>query len=228
MPPDRDTRHRMRTGMSAWPRIASALAAVVFLTLALAPVRYAAVARVLLPPGRSDIGPFVVKAATFDMSVSGEPGSRVLAIEHWGVEPRAAADAVNAFVASRLEEGMTLIDEAPVPFTQVGPGTGLRLVYGFLAAALLAGCFVRTKKTFPSERSLIRHALRFVRNGEKAMLIDTGEEMRVVLSREAAQPAAPQLRILATFAGGRLVVARVERKSVAWPRRAASRSVANS
>jgi len=84
--------------MSLLARIACAVASVALLTLAFMPVRYAAVARVLLPPAHPYIGPFVGKAPTHDMSVSGEPGSRVLAIEHWGHEPHAAAAAVNSFL----------------------------------------------------------------------------------------------------------------------------------
>src|SRR5262245_22881705 len=98
MPPRLDTRRRTRTPMRKLACAACAISAVVFMTLAFAPVRYAAVARVLLPQAHSDIGPFVVRAATFDMSVSGELGSRIIAIEHWSEQPQAAAAAVNAFL----------------------------------------------------------------------------------------------------------------------------------
>ena len=209
-------------------RLACAFAGVIFLTAAFLPVRYVAVARVLLPPAPLAIGPFVVKAATFDMSVSGEQGSRVLAIEHWGAEPRAAAAAVNAFLRTQLADGITVIDEAGVPFEQVGPGTQKKVAMGWLGVMLLVLAWVKKKKAKPSDRSLVRHALRFAQHGEKTLLIDTGEKLRVVLSREAAAAARPQLKILARLAGGALVVARLEGRTVACARRRGGKSVANS
>src|SRR5258708_34864217 len=120
----------MRTGMNRFACAVCAILGVIFLTLALLPARYAAVARVLLPQAHGEIGSFVVKAATFDMSVSGEPGSRVLAIEHWDADPQAAADAVNMFLRARLADDMVVIDEAAVPFAPVGPGKRARLAWG--------------------------------------------------------------------------------------------------
>ena len=197
------------------------MVSVIFLTLAFLPERYAAVARVLLPPAHSDIGPFVVKAATFDMSVSGEPGSRVLAIEHWAPEPRAAADAVNAFIGSQLTAEMTVIDAAPVPYAPVGPGKSLRTFYAVFGFVLFALNFsFRKPRPKIFDRSLVRHALRFARHGEKTLLVETGG--RLVLAREL--DAGARLKILATFFGGSLVLAR----TVAVPRRRSAKNVANS
>lgn len=193
---------------------------VIFLTLALLPERYAAVARVLLPPAHSDIGPFVVKAATFDMSVSAEPGSRVLAIEHWAPEPRAAADAVNAFIARQLTAEMTVIDAAPVPYAPVGPGRFLRMLYALLASVVMVVLFLKSRKLSLPDRSIVRHALRFARSGERTMLVETGG--RLVLAREP--DADTRFQVLATFFGGSLIVAR----TVAVPRRRGAKNVANS
>ena len=197
------------------------MAGVIFLTLALFPVRYAAVGRVLLAPAHSDIGLFVVKAATFDMSVSGEPGSRVLAIEHWAPEPRAAADAVNAFLGAHLTADMTVIDAAAVPYSQVGPGTTLRFGYGLLGLLLLGMIFYRkAERRGVLDRPIVRHALRFARSGERTLLVETAG--RLVLARELDADA--RFKILATFLGGSLVVAR----TVAAPRRRSAKDVANS
>src|SRR3954468_18816784 len=228
MPPEDDTRRRTRTRMSLLARIACAMAGAIFLALAFMPVRYVAVARVLLPPAHTYIGPFVVKAAVHDISVSGEPGSRGLAIEHWDHDPHAAALAVNSFLRKQLGEGMSVIDEAPVPFTPIGPGRSMRVVYGFFGLLCLAFLIRSLQKAPPPERALVRHALRFARNGEKAMLIDTGGRMRVVLSRAPKLGKAPELRVLATLAGGALIVARLERGSVAPRRRRSAKTVANS
>jgi uncharacterized protein involved in exopolysaccharide biosynthesis len=197
------------------------MAGVIFLTLALLPVRYAATGRVLLAPAHGDIGPFVVKAATFDMSVSGEPGSRVLTIEHWAPEPRAAADAVNAFLDTQLTAEMTLIDPAALPYAPIGPTRNLRLVYLVFAVFAFAGVFfLRKPRLHSADRSLVRHALRFAKSGERALLLESGG--RLVLARELE--AGTRLRILATFFGGSLVVAR----TVADPRRRTAKTVANS
>jgi len=196
------------------------MASVIFLTLALFPARYAAVGRVLLAPAHGDIGPFVVKAATFDMSVSGEPGSRVLAIEHWAPEPGAAADAVNAFLGAHLTADMTVIDQASVPYSPVGPNRFLRMVWGSLGLMLLLFLFVRSGKLSPPDRSIVRHALRFAKSGERTLLLENGG--RLVLAREL--DAGTRLKILATFFGGSLVVAR----TVADPRRRIAKTVANS
>ena len=193
---------------------------VIFLTFAFLPVRYAAVGRVLLAPAHNDIGPFVVKAATFDMSVSGEPGSRVLAIEHWAPEPRAAADAVNAFLGARLSSDMTVIDRAAVPYAPVGPGRLLKTAYGFLGLVLLSFLFLRTRKLSLADRSIVRHALRFARSGERTLLVET--HGRLVLARELDADA--RFKIVATFLGGALILAR----TVAEPRRRSANSVANS
>jgi hypothetical protein len=196
------------------------MAGVILVTFALAPVRYAAVGRVLLAPAHGDIGPFVVKAATFDMSVSGEPGSRVLAIEHWAPEPRAAADAVNAFLGARLTADMTVIDAATVPYAPVGPGRSLRMLYGILGPVLLLFPFLKNRKLSLPDRSIVRHALRFAKNGEKTLLVET--EGRLMLAREP--DADTRFKVLATFLGGSLIVAR----TVADPRRRGAKNVANS
>jgi len=197
------------------------MAGVIFLTLALLPARYAAVGRVLLAPAHSDIGPFVVKAATFDMSVSGEPGSRVLAIEHWAPEPHAAADAVNAFLGTRLTADMTVIDAAAVPYAPVGPGYYLRLMYGLLGLLVLSMTFYwRGEKLVAPDRSIVRHALRFAKSGEKTLLVETGG--RLVLARELDE--GMRFKVLATFLGGSLILAR----TVAAPRRLGAKTVANS
>ncbi len=197
------------------------MAGVIFMTLALLPERYAAVGRVLLAPAHRDIGPFVVKAATFDMSVGGEPGSRVLTIEHWAPEPRGAADAVNAFLQRGLTDEMTVIDSAAVPYSPVGPARSLRLLYGVLGLALLAGNFLfRGSRKRAFDRNLVRHALRFAKHGEKTLLVETGG--RIVLAR--GPDAGARLKVLATFLGGSLIVAR----TVAVPRRRSAKNVANS
>jgi hypothetical protein len=192
-----------------------AILSVIFVTLAFAPVRYAATARVLLPEAHSDIGLFVVKAAGFDMSVSGEPGSRVLEIGHWDREPHAAAQAVNEFLRTHLTAGMTVIDEAAVPYRPVGPDKQARLGFGFLAVLFLAGMLFRKKSKPNPDRSLVRHALRFARHGEQTVLVET--QGRLVLSHASS----PEYRILARLLGGALIVARLESRSVAVPRRRA-------
>src|SRR5947207_3109790 len=163
MPPDSDTRRRTRTEMSKFACAACAIAAVIFMTIALAPARYAAIARVLLPQAHYDIGPFVVKAATLDMSIGGEPGSRILSIEHWDADPQAAAAAVNAFLHERLPAELTVVDAAAVPYRPVGPTKGTRAILGLLAFGFFTAIFLFKKPKPVSDRSLVRHALRLDR-----------------------------------------------------------------
>ena len=213
--------------MSRFAWAACAIAGVIFTTLALAPVRYAAIARVLLPQAYGDIGPFVVKAAVLDMSVSGEPGSRILSIEHWDADPQEAAAAVNAFLRDRLPADLTVVDQAAVPYRPIGPGKAMRLVYGVLAVLFFTAMFFRRRAQPRSDRPLVRHALRFARSGEKTVLVEANG--RLMLSRNAfSESANPEYRILATLLGGALIIARQESRAVAVARRRSAGTVVNS
>jgi hypothetical protein len=55
---------------------------------------------------------------------------------------------------------------------------------------------------------VVRHAIRLAQLGQKTLLVDTGSKFRVVLSDAAAAALAPELKILASLAGGALLVAR--------------------
>ena len=109
---------------------------------------------------------------------------------------------------------MLVLDEASVPFAPQGPGPHMRMALG--AAGLLLLVFpifiLKSKsRSRAPDRSVVRHALRFAQLGQKTLLVDTGSKFRVVLSDEAAAALEPELKILASLAGGALLVARQER-----------------
>ena len=79
---------------------------------------------------------------------------------------------------------------------------------------------MKTSKLSLPDRSIVRHALRFAKSGERTLLLENGG--RLVLAREL--DAGTRFKILATFFGGSLVVAR----TVADPRRRGAKTVANS
>jgi hypothetical protein len=202
----------MRARLSLLLPVVLAGLAIALLVLALLPARYVATARVLLPPRPSESGPFMAKAAALDVAVSAERGSRVLSLRRAGADPAQAALAVNAFLrAHAADDGMIVIDEAGVPFAPRGPGAQMRAALG--AAGLLlfvfSVCILKFKsRSEAPARSVVRQALRFAQLGQKTLLVDTGTRFRVVLSSDTAAALQPELKILASLAGGTLVVAR--------------------
>ena len=186
--------------------------AAVLLAGALLPVRYEATARVLLPRPPFDAATFADKAAAYGMTVDAGSRSRVLSLHHVAADPARAATAVNAFLREHVAEGMLVIDEAGVPFVPDGPGPAMRAGLGAAGLALLVLpilVFLKLKNgNRAPDRAVVRHALRFAQLGQKTLLVDTGTELRVVLSGDAAAALGPELEILASLAGGALTVAR--------------------
>jgi hypothetical protein len=165
--------------------VLGALAAVLLASTAL-PRPYAATARLLLPAQPIDLGPFVVRAAAYDVLVSAERDSRILSVQHLSPDPRSAAAVVNGFVRSHAEKGMVLIDEASVPYEAVGPGLGLLLAAGAVVGLALgfALAVLRERRRAPiaakrpsfpmlmsPERIRVRQAIMFARWGTRTLLV---------------------------------------------------------
>jgi hypothetical protein len=70
--------------------------------------------------------------------------------------------------------------------------------------SILRRVFARERPAPPS-RSAVRLALRIARYGEKVVLVDTGTNIRI---ERPGATRRPELQILASLAGGALVVAR--------------------
>jgi len=185
--------------------------AAVLLAGALLPARYAATARVLLPRPPFDSSAFVAKAEAYGMTAGAEAGSRVLRVQHVAADPARAAAAANEFLRAHASKGMLVLDEASVPFAPQGPGPQMRMALGVTGLLLLVLPILVLKSKSTSkgpDRSVVRHALRFARLGQRTLLVDTGTKFRVVLSNDAAAALEPDLKILASLAGGALIVAR--------------------
>ena len=103
---------------------------------AILPRKYAASARVLIPPQAGDIGPLANLAASRDISVSTNGASRLALVSYVSSDPRTAASVVNDFVAAHTRKPMVVIDRASVPREPVSPSMAATLGYG--AAAGLA------------------------------------------------------------------------------------------
>jgi hypothetical protein len=73
-----------------------------------------------------------------------------------------------------------------------------------LLGPVLRRLFAR-KRAAPPSRSAVRLALRIARYGEKIVLVDTGTSIRI---ERAGATRRPDLQVLASLAGGALVVAR--------------------
>jgi hypothetical protein len=184
---------------------------VVLLAAALLPVRYEAIARVLLPR-QLDAAAFADKAAAYGMTVGAESGSRVLSLRHAAADPVRAAEEVNGFLRAHVPQGMLVIDEASAAFATVGPKPRLRAAFAAAALALLVFPFlvffkIKRRSKAP-DREVVRYALRFAQLGQQTLIVETGTRFRVVLSRDAAAALGPELQILASLAGGALIVAR--------------------
>lgn len=214
------------------PAVLFALAAVL-LAAALLPVRYEAVARVLLPR-QFDASGFAATAAACDVTAGAESGSRVLSLRHAAADPARAAAELNGFLLAHVPPGMLVIDEASVPFAFHGPGSRTRAASAAAAVFLVLLGFPllalsTLEKSKAPEREVVRYALRFAQLGQKTLLVETGTTFRVVLSGDAAAALGPKLEILASLAGGALTVARtIERPAVAWGRREDHKAVVNS
>jgi hypothetical protein len=201
---------RMRVRSSLLIAALLSLAAV-SLAGALLPVRYTATARVLLPRQPFDSAAFVAKATAYDMAAGAQAGSRVLSVRHVAADPAVAAAAVNAFLHAHAAEGMLVLDEASVPFAPRGPGPRMRfaLAAAGLLLLVLPPFIFRSRRRSPApDRSVVRHAIRLAQLGQKTLLVDTGTKFRVVLSDAAAAALEPEIKILASLAGGALRVAR--------------------
>src|SRR5258706_6131997 len=85
------------------------------LVSAAAPKKYAAAARILVPPQAGEIAPFAELAASRDISVSAHGASRMLLVRHVSTDPRAAAAVVNDFVAANAKRPMVVIDRSSIP-----------------------------------------------------------------------------------------------------------------
>ncbi len=215
------------------PAVLFALAAVL-LAAALLPVRYEAVARVLLPR-QFDASGFAATAAACDVTAGAESGSRVLSLRHAAADPARAAAELNGFLLAHVPPGMLVIDEASAPFAFHGPGPRTRAALAAAAVFLVVLVFPvlalsrLEKGSKAPEREVVRYALRFAQLGQKTLLVETGTTFRVVLSGDAAAALGPKLEILASLAGGALTVARtIERPAVAWGRREDHKAVVNS
>ncbi|HEX2566483.1 MAG TPA: hypothetical protein VHL85_06465 [Burkholderiales bacterium] len=103
---------------------------------ALMPKKYAASARILMPPQAGDIAPLASLAASQDISVSTRGSSRVALVSYVSDDPRTAASVVNDFVAAHARNPMVVVDRASVPRRPVSPDFATVLAYG--AAAGLA------------------------------------------------------------------------------------------
>jgi hypothetical protein len=162
------------------------LGALFFAVAALVPSRYVAVARVLTPPLPFDASALAVRAATQDISVSGERGSRVLSLEHTATEPRAAAAQLNGFLERGLSGEIVVIDRAGVPFRPLGPGRAL--LWGMALLLACSGLLLlrRRRAVSLADRALVRLAITVAKLGNRALLIDTGGKFRLVLSREVS------------------------------------------
>jgi hypothetical protein len=203
---------RMRVRSNLLLAVLFSVAAVLLLAGALLPVRYAATARVLTPPPPFDSAGFAAKAAAYDVTVGAEGASRVLSVQRVAADPARAAATVNAFLRAHASAGMLVIDEASMPFAPRGPGPQMRAALAVTGLLLLFFIFktrLKSKKRSEApDRSVVRHALRFAQLGQKTLLVDTGTKFRVVLSGDAAAALGPELKILASLAGGALIVAR--------------------
>jgi hypothetical protein len=88
----------------------------------------------------------------------------------------------------------------------------MRTAFAVAALALVIFPFlaffkVKSRSKAP-DREVVQYALRFAQLGQKTLIVDTGTKFRVVLSRDAASALGPELQILASLAGGALIVAR--------------------
>jgi hypothetical protein len=165
---------------------------------------------VLLP--RQVDAAFADKAAAHEMTIEAQSRSRVLSLRHAATDPARAAAAVNAFLRAQAPQEMLVIDEASVPFASLGSGPRMRGGLVAMALLLLVFSFVfffKVKKGSKApDREVVRYALRFAQLGQKTLIVDTGTRFRVVLSGDAAATLRPDLQILASLAGGALIVAR--------------------
>jgi hypothetical protein len=116
------------------------LAAAALVSAAL-PRKYAAAARILVPPQAGEIAPFAELAASRDISVSAHGASRMLLVRHVSTDPRAAASVVNDFVAANAKRPMVVIDRASIPREPL-PGLALNLAWGAVAGLALGFAFV--------------------------------------------------------------------------------------
>jgi hypothetical protein len=103
---------------------------------AVLPKKYAASARILVPPQAGEIAPLASLAASRDISVSTRGSSRLALVSYVSSDPRTAASVVNDFVSTHTRKPMVVIDKASVPRRPVSPDLPANLAYG--AAAGLA------------------------------------------------------------------------------------------
>ena len=89
-------------------------------------------------------------------------------------------------------------------------GSALVLNGVFAGAALFAGLPVlllrRRRRDGPVDRSAVRLALRLAKLGQRTLLVESGQRMRVVRPQDAAQ--GPQLQFIGAHANGALILAR--------------------
>ena len=103
----------------------------------LLPRKYAASARILVPPQAGEIAPLADLAAAKDISVSTKGASRLALVSYVSSDPRTAASVVNDFVAAHTRSPMVVIDRASVPRQPVSPDLLSNLAYGGAAGLVL-------------------------------------------------------------------------------------------
>jgi len=114
--------------------IALALAAAIS---AVQPKKYAATARVLLPPN-AELAPLVTAAEARDISLTSRGGSHLVTLRHLSSSPGDAAAVVDAFVAANAKKPAQVIDRPSVSHSPVEPDLATNLLYGAAAGILAA------------------------------------------------------------------------------------------
>jgi hypothetical protein len=198
---------------------------------ALRPPRYVATARVLVPPRAEQTALFKL-APALGVTVSAARGSRLIVVENESADPSAAVAALSD--ALRAHAGDAIVIDAPRAAAKPLAFEGV--VQAALVAAALSlfgACFLlgsrgthiakgmtQASHRNPPDRSAVRLALRLARYGQRTLLVDNGNGVRLVRIDEAA--AGPKLDYVAALVGGALILARqsalpdLARRGAAW------------
>lgn len=102
-----------------------------------APEHYAASGRVLAPEGASQ-AELAAEAVAAGVTLHAKRGSRVLIVQKIAADPSAAAQAVNAFLRTRVRAPIVVVDEASTPREALVPVLPRALAGAALIAALCA------------------------------------------------------------------------------------------
>ena len=127
------TLSRMRIVATA---LAVALLAAAAIT-AFMPKKYAATARVLLPP-EAELGPLAAAAAASDISISSRGESHLVVLRRLAADPAAGIRALSDFVGAHTRKPAMVIDQPSASHSPVEPALETNLLYGAIAG-LLAG-----------------------------------------------------------------------------------------